>query len=101
MPEVVHFVINEDGTMETHVHANGDLSKIFPRAIGRNVEMALEMVKTRLSTPEGAAAAIANEADVLRDLIAQDYRDWPDGHPCRDCDQLAKAHPVEGCEGWR
>ena len=42
--------------------------------------------------------------DEVRELLEQDAIDWPDGHPCRDCGQLAKDHapdPNDQCDGWR
>jgi hypothetical protein len=42
--------------------------------------------------------------DEVRELLEQDAKDWPDGHPCRDCGQLAKDHapdPNDQCDGWR
>lgn len=37
----------------------------------------------------------------LADLLADDQSTFPDGHPCRGCDRLAKDHPIDTCEGWR
>jgi hypothetical protein len=46
--------------------------------------------------------------DFVRDLLEQDARDWPDGHPCRACDRLHKDHPTTDpatgetvCAQWR
>lgn len=37
--------------------------------------------------------------------LAEDREQWPLGHPCRNCGELAMDHPVEnptcGCEEWR
>lgn len=37
------------------------------------------------------------------ETVEQDHADWPDGHPCRDCDRLYKDHSPDDsdCEGWR
>jgi hypothetical protein len=41
-------------------------------------------------------------SEELAELIDQDLRDWPDGHPCRDCGRLFKDHgATPDCEGWR
>lgn len=40
-------------------------------------------------------------AEALAELLADDASTFPDGHPCRDCDQLFKDHPHPECEGWR
>jgi hypothetical protein len=48
-PEVVHFVIREDGTVETHVNAVGDLTNINPAIVGQKVWRALNTVKQKLS----------------------------------------------------
>lgn len=40
----------------------------------------------------------------LIQLLADDTSSSPEGHPCRDCGQLAKDHapdPNDQCEGWR
>ena len=43
--------------------------------------------------------------EALAALIAADRKEWPYGHPCRNCDELAMNHPVVGppvtCEEWR
>lgn len=38
--------------------------------------------------------------DEVRDLLEQDAIDWPDGHPCRTCDELYKDHPNPKCKEW-
>lgn len=38
--------------------------------------------------------------DEVRELLEQDALDFPDGHPCRVCDQLYKDHPNHQCEEW-
>jgi hypothetical protein len=48
--------------------------------------------------------AVTEPPPTLVQVLAQDQQDWPDGHPCRDCGQLAKNHPVVGvleCRDWR
>lgn len=44
-------------------------------------------------------------AAMLDHLITADRAEWPFGHPCRNCDELAINHPVIGppvdCEEWR
>ena len=40
----------------------------------------------------------------VRDLLAEDAAQWPDGHPCRYCGRLAKDHhyrSTDTCDGWR
>jgi len=39
--------------------------------------------------------------DEVRELLEQDAIDWPDGHPCRECDELYKDHPNAKCQEWR
>lgn len=38
-------------------------------------------------------------------LLAEDQREWPEGHPCRDCGRLFREHPVTAsvleCRDWR
>lgn len=92
-PEVIHFVVREDGTVDTHVNAAGDLSRINPAEIGQKVWNALTQVKVKLTAPLDLAS-----------LIALDQQENPYGHPCRDCGQLARDHPVQGvleCRDWR
>lgn len=49
------------------------------------------------------AATLVDDPDAvdLAELLADDLSMFPDGHPCRDCDRLAKDHPTDFCKGWR
>ena len=41
---------------------------------------------------------------MVRDLLAEDAAQWPDGHPCRNCGRVAKDHhyrSTDTCDGWR
>lgn len=40
-------------------------------------------------------------AQNLQTLIERDTAQWPEGHPCRNCNALFKEHPTAHCENWR
>jgi hypothetical protein len=62
-----------------------------------NAELRGIPVERRYLGPDGRMA----------DLIEQDQRDHPRGHPCRDCGRYFYEHPAvptdaePGCEAWR
>ena len=41
------------------------------------------------------------DVERLREMIADDRRQWPEGHPCRDCGRVYYEHPTPECDGWR
>jgi hypothetical protein len=71
-PEVIHFVVREDGSLDTHVHAAGDFSNINAARLSKLVETA---ITNRLQSRHGCPLNLFG---------------------CRQDE-----HPVEGCEGWR
>lgn len=53
----------------------------------------------------GETLAITPEGVININLLWEDRAQWPFGHPCRNCDELAMNHPVTGppvdCREWR
>lgn len=68
------------------------------------VEAAQVMASQLQALIEAVPVRQTPESQLIAELIADDASTWPYGHPCRDCDQLAKDHapePNDQCEGWR
>jgi hypothetical protein len=70
------------------------------KVIGENIYPEGQGDVTITLADENRTLAVLNLTDPVGDLIAQDRKAYPHGHPCRDCGKLFIEHPTATCQAW-